>query len=141
MIWIKKFWRGEIPLAKAFWFYGVFIFLVICVALRLVAPMLLLPFGLVVGLGGGNLVIALLIAAMALLPQIIYQVLASVGIWRSSEAYLGPALRAFLCRLVLALAAAVTVSDAIVTVIEVTPALRQQFLLSGTGGIFGSRGK
>lgn len=136
---MRSFWKGEIPLGRAFWLYGVVGFLVVCAATNLLTPQTLHPAGLVVGLGGGGLIYVLVFAILALAPQIGYQVFASVSIWRSAEQYRGSALQPFLCRLVLSLALAWTVSEVITIVVAFTPALRQYFIMSGSGGIFTPR--
>jgi hypothetical protein len=132
---IVKFWKGEIPLSRSFWLYGVAGFIVICVVTVALKPATLNPNALVVGLGGLRLIYVLALAILVLVPQMAYQAFASVGIWRSAEVYQGSAIRPFLCRLALSLAIAWTVSEVAMAVVAFTPELRQSLIL-GTSGIF-----
>jgi hypothetical protein len=132
---IAKFWKGEIPLGRSFWLFGAGGFLLICVATLFLKPVTLDPNALVVGLAGVRLIYVLALAILVLLPQVIYQAFASVGIWRSAEIYEGSAIWPFLCRFALSLAIAWTMSELVIAVVAFTPELRQSVIL-GTSGIF-----
>lgn len=88
MNWLKRFWNGELPLASAFWLYGV----VVNVVITFVGPFLLFP--LVAMGGGGSQALALAVGALI----VAYQILAVVGIWRSAGRHAGRAVWAVAAR-------------------------------------------
>jgi hypothetical protein len=86
---LVKIWRGEVPLAQAFWLWGV----VVLVALTVGGQYAI--FHLAMAGVGGILFFGFLFAACVL----IYQVAVSVGVWRSAGHYSGPWVWVLLARL------------------------------------------
>ena len=97
MEWTKKLWKGEMPLWKAFWLYGVVVSVLLYVGtlLALGAILLLLFFFIFSQTVPFNVTLLLTIA---LLPSGAYQVLSSVGIWRSSDKYDGSPVYSLMAR-------------------------------------------
>lgn len=95
--WITNLWKGEMPLWKAFWVYGVIMSVLLYLATVLAANgILVLVFFFIfsqsVPFNG-----TLLFAAI-LLPGAAYQVLSSVGIWRSADNYSGRRVNSIMAR-------------------------------------------
>jgi hypothetical protein len=84
---VKALWRGELPLARAFWEYAV-VYVALANLFATGAALSVLAAGLP----------ALLAAVLYLLP-VPYIVIAVVGVWRSADAYKGPQHWARLARL------------------------------------------
>jgi len=83
---MRALWKGQVPLARAFWEYGIVYMLVanLCAtgaSLAMIAADLPAP----------------LVIAVFLLP-VPYIVVAVVGVWRSADAYPGPRYRATMAR-------------------------------------------
>jgi len=108
MKWMTNLWKGEMPLWKAFWVYGVLMSVLLYVAGLLAAGAMLVlmvffifspsvPFNVTV------------VFTVILLPGIAYQVLSSVGIWRSSENYSGSRVNSMMARAVVLAYVACTV--------------------------------
>jgi hypothetical protein len=84
---MKALWKGQLPLARAFWEYAVFY-----VALANLCATAASLGALAAGLPGA------LAIAIFLLP-VPYVVVAVVGVWRSADAYSGPQHWATLARI------------------------------------------
>src|SRR4051794_18784986 len=82
--YFARHWRGELPLAKAFWQSGVLIGLAVIFVINTLAMEAFLLWWWLVG------------AVIADFVIIIWQL---VGIWRSARRYTGPRYRALLARL------------------------------------------
>lgn len=77
MLRLKELWRGEMPLAMAFWHYAIFyglIFNVVATAMALVLVVLEVPIAIAI--------------AVHLLP-VPYTIVAMVGVWRSADRHTG----------------------------------------------------
>ena len=79
-LWLSRLWYGEVPLVKAFWLYGVLVFFG--------------ALGLITALGDASdrrwddLAIDLMYAILCI--ELLYAIIWSVGVWRSSSKYGGP---------------------------------------------------
>ena len=88
---LRRLWRGELPLADAFWNWAVIGGLAVNFAST---------FGLLVLLTFDRPVAALLVGHAVSLP---YNIVAGVGVWRSAARYEGPPRLAGLARLLTAI--------------------------------------
>jgi hypothetical protein len=98
---IAALWGGEVGLAKAFWLYGVLVtfciwFFGVTVLLRLTGA----------GLSG-----TLFFSMVLISTAVGYQILVSVGVWRSAGKYQGKTAWSLTARLVIVLAALWTGAD------------------------------
>jgi len=84
----KALWLGKLPLYIAFWWFGVFGTYVLGLALTLLSPV-----------SGESSALHIFLVAIVSLG---YQILISVGIWRSADAYLGDIGYALAARFVVA---------------------------------------
>lgn len=75
---LKRLWRGEIPLAQAFWGYAVIYGLTVDIACTALALLLYLAFD------------APYAAAAVHFAPVPYGILAFTGVWRSANRYAGP---------------------------------------------------
>jgi len=78
--WLSRLWAGEIPLARAFWLYGVLVFLA--------ANDVVTQLDEVTGHGLAAVATVAIDAVCAL--DIVYALIWSVGVWRSGNKYRGP---------------------------------------------------
>jgi hypothetical protein len=92
---VGDLWRGQLPLAKAFWLYGV-----VGIVLVTAACVMALP-------DSGVPSMPALLAIVGI--TVGYQVLVSVGVWRSAGAYRGKPQYAVGARLAVAIYAALAV--------------------------------
>ncbi|MGA8051835.1 MAG: hypothetical protein WCA09_16770, partial [Burkholderiales bacterium] len=76
---LQRIWNGELDLAETFWLYGV----LALAALHFVGQFVLLQ----IALAGAERVVALGLAFLTVAGG--YQVLVSVGVWRSAARYGG----------------------------------------------------
>lgn len=86
MALLRSLWRGDVPLAEAFWTWAVAVGLVVNVATSALFVVMIMrdwPWA------------ALLLGYGASLP---YNAVALVGVWRSASRYEGPAIHADLAR-------------------------------------------
>ena len=83
---LRALWRGDLPLADAFWKWTV----VVGLAVNLVTS------GLFVAMMVNDQVVLALI--LGYVPSLPYNFVASVGLWRSAARYDGPAANADLAR-------------------------------------------
>ena len=88
MMHVNRLWRGEVPLPDAFWNWAVIGGLIVNIASSILFLYLVTA----------DRPIAALIAGYA--PSIPYNVLVTVGVWRSAERYEGERQWADLARLV-----------------------------------------
>ena len=75
-----RMWRGEVPLVKAFWLWGV----VALAALTLGVQILFIPVIMAAPQAAMFVILVLGVSAFA------YQIAVSLGVWRSAGRYLGP---------------------------------------------------
>lgn len=85
---LQRIWKGEFGLAETFWLYGV----LALAALHFVGQFVLLQ----IALAGAERIVALGLAFLTAAGG--YQVLVSVGVWRSAARYAGPRAWAWLAR-------------------------------------------
>jgi len=84
----QRIWRGELGLAETFWLYGV----LALVALHFVGQFAIVE----LALWGAQSIVALGLVFLTFAGG--YQVLVSVGVWRSAARYTGPRVWAFAAR-------------------------------------------
>lgn len=84
---IKRLWRGELPLARAFWNFAIFYGLVLNLVTHIAFLTLLL--------NEGNATLV----ALAMVFPIPYNLLVVVAVWRSAGRYSGPKKWADLARI------------------------------------------
>lgn len=123
MAWIGKLWRGEIPLRKAFWIFGVTISFVAAVVSKVIVQLIMVAF--LLGQMTVNPALLLPLTALWSLAVMGYEVIAAVGIWRSSERYQGGSGFPLFCRGAIALFAAVSASDLLSIAYAMSGALRK----------------
>lgn len=85
---LARLWRGEVPLADAFWSWAVLGGLAVNLATSL---------GFLALISAGQTIPALLVGYGLSVP---YNILVTVGVWRSAARYTGSPLRAEAARLV-----------------------------------------
>ncbi len=99
MVKLRSLWTGEIALGDAFWTWAVTVGLVVNLATSVLFLVLILQ----------DLPLLALIAGYGL--SVPYNIVATVGVWRSAARYAGPAHHAELARIAtLALMAALTLT-------------------------------
>lgn len=81
---LKALWHGEIPLVKAFWLYYVGVIVLLYIFLRLFYNQWIITVALHV-----NLAILKIPPLLLLLFGFPYQIVALVGLWKSSNRYMG----------------------------------------------------
>jgi hypothetical protein len=119
MRWIGQVWRGEIPLGRAFWVFGVLIPVVLTAASSLLGY-LAIPFILFVGMSNPSAPDGLLRGA-AYFPIGVavftwtYQLVACVGVWRSAGTYPGRRVYSILAKVAVAGCVVVVVAEAVRT--------------------------
>jgi len=74
---LRRLWRGELPLAEAFWIWAICVGVTINLASLLVALILVTEDRALLGLIAGHAV------------SLPYNVIATVGVWRSAARYTG----------------------------------------------------
>jgi hypothetical protein len=97
MRWITNLWQGEMPLWKAFWVYGVTMSVLLYLATVLAANGILVLVFFFIFSPSVPFNVTWLFAAI-LLPGVAYQVLSSVGIWRSADKYSGRRVNSVMAR-------------------------------------------
>lgn len=104
--WFARIWRGHVGLMKLFWFYGV----AVTVFLWLIVSGILYR----LAMGGMSSILFLFFAVVFLSVLVGYQVLVSVGMWKSAGNYEGPKVWAVLARSAVALAGVWLLADLLI---------------------------
>lgn len=117
--WVGGLWRGEIPLSRAFWLFGVLIPLLLAVAskgIAFAAMMLMLLAGFSDGPSAPGSLLYGPVLVVCAMPVIIlaYQVVACVGVWRSARQFSGKQLYAIVARVAVCLYLGMMVTGAVV---------------------------